>query len=565
MVTFAGAILPDLLLGPHGQPVEGWAGPAPWSIYHQVGQAGASTLSDGGPFTPTSRAIPDSAQHRSTFNDYYERVWTLPPSLALGDIVDDVTIRFHIWNAFLYPVEMSSASNDGDAGLSLPSPPVAQTWRALEILPVHLDVRGVGEDSIEGSLTFTFDNQAYSTMQIAGTRAGFWGSPPDWTNSFDVTLEYRTEVITSRSGKEQRIAARQSPRKSLSYRALMRAGAFRAFSGHMNRGQNKTSLVPEFSRSGHLALPASAGDLAIELEESADWLVPGQQIAIHAGDVSFFQADVRKIESVSGNNVTFDGLLSRDWPAGSKVYPTLSGYLPASISARMRTNNAAEVSMSLNVLPGSEFGVDPGLPAVQYDGRELFIRRPNWADAPTVDFQTTREEVDYGFGRIASFTPIDFNTRLNKLTYLGRDRDDADAFVRFFRRQMGQLGEFFMPTWTEDMAMKGSETSGSLTMTVEGTSVAEDFSDMSVRDVIVFLDDGTYIVRRIASVALDGLDSEVTFTQAWGRAVGADEVLSIHWLPLCRFASDSLTISWVTDEVAEFAVNIKSLEYVAQE
>jgi len=502
------------------------------------------------------------ALHESSFETYYGRVWFVP--LDFGSIISTETLPGMMWNACDYQVEITSILSSGDTGLSVDPGLIGSVVLPMAELPVPVTVVPTGDADVVGAFRVNLDDASYADLHVTARRVRFWQFPPNWDSEVDVTLEYRTEVITSHEGDEQRIAVRQTPRKNISYQAVASARGFRSFASFMNVHQRKVSFIPEFGRGERLLLSAEIGDDVIEIADAVDWMQVGQMIVLFDGGVTDHRVELRSIVDVDGQSVTLNIPLKQHWEAGAKVYPVVEGQLPTTISSRMNTNNTATISMNFDVAPGTEIPLDPGSPAVVHDGREVLLKRPNWADLPTVDFEALRDQLDYGFGRVSTFTPVDFNTRMLKATYLGKDRGEVEDFMRFFCRQMGQRGEFFMPTFTEDMIMTAAATSSSPLMQVEGAEIANDFGDLKVyRNLVVFLEDGTRIIRAISSMTVseDGENTTITLSSNWGRNFQPDAVLMACWLPLWRFASDALTVSWVTDGAAQFAVNLKTLEY----
>lgn len=565
MPTFPGVSKIESLFAVHGQAPIFSDIQAPWEILTPAGRA-TGTFDRNLPTTFLTRTISGSVRRRTTFENYYNRIWLIPSLVDFGNLSSTQSAGFTIWNAYLAPIEITGITEPSDTSLSLSDITVGEQFKPLQLRIGSVIAQQDGDPAIDATYTFTIDLGDYATMSVVGTRARFWEFAPNWDEGMDVTLEFRTEVQTSHSGKEQRIAARQTARKTVEYQSVVRQHVFRSLLGFMDSNQNRLTMVPEFTRGAHLAVAAASGSDTIEIEESVDWLVVGQTITLYEGDIAGYRYDLRKIIGVVGNVAELSASIDGNWPAGSKVYPVVSGYLANSIALPMLTNNTARLSISLQVSPGSEPEIDYGVPEFTFDGRELFLKRPDWSSTPTVTFESVRNEVDYGFGRIAHFFPVDFNSRLSKATYLGRDREDAEAFIRFFQRHMGQQGEFFMPTYTEDMIVKGNFDSSGSTLRVEGPYIARDMTDLSVfKHVILFFHDGTHIIRRVETVGLiddaEGLDSGLVLSQPWGITFDETDVSLACWLPLWRFASDSLVISWLTDEVAQFAVNLKALQY----
>ena len=51
----------------------------------------------------------------------------------------------------------------------------------------------------------------------------------------------------------------------------------------------------------------------------------------------------------------------------------------------------------------------------------------------------------------------------------------------------------------------------------------------------------------------------ITFDVEVGREIG------LYWLNVCRFATDTMTVEWITDEVAQTVFQITTLEALPAE
>lgn len=222
----------------------------------------------------------------------------------------------------------------------------------------------------------------------------------------------------------------------------------------------------------------------------------------------------------------------------------------------------------MEVTPASEPVVAlPDAPAV-FNGRELFAVKPNWASAPDVSYESEREVIDYARGRTETFTPIEFLTRVSKFTYTGRSYQDMNLIRQFFERMKGQRGEFYMPTWEDDVAVDFVSPPNTQTIRVAGPQFAADYGGSTVhRAIAVFLRDGTTIYNLVEDIFevddSDGNDSVIQVQDLWPVEISADTVKSISWLHVWRHATDTLTIEWLTNTVGQCQMTMRTLEDLA--
>ncbi|MDH3233769.1 MAG: hypothetical protein OEQ29_09575 [Alphaproteobacteria bacterium] len=382
---------------------------------------------------------------------------------------------------------------------------------------------------------------------------------------FRVQREYRTDIITSRNGKEQRRALRATPRKKIEFTIVVSNDCRRSFDDFMVDGQRLQLAMADRPRFITLPSGVGAGSDNIIVALVPTWIIVGSELIL----VDKARQGIRTINSIDavtgGTKITFDENEALSWPSGTRLHPSLNGYLDVAIrTPKPARRETADVAVAYHVDPGFEPPEDVGAATAEFDGRELFLLRPvSWQPVNLRRIQDAAS-VDYGFGRRQRFFPIGFSSRLWQAAYSGCDFATSDALRQFFDRHRGQWQEFFMPTWDQDLIPTAGIASAGTTLTVEGVSVASIYNSSTVyRAVAVRLKSGAWITKKIASiVAASGDVSTINVTSAWGQTVALDEISFVSWLPLWRFASDILTTEWRRENVATARLNLQILEYV---
>ncbi len=392
-----------------------------------------------------------------------------------------------------------------------------------------------------------------------------WPFPPNIRHgAYEVSREYRTEIIVSRAGKEQRRALRQTPRKRIEYLTGQTGDCLRAFDRSMLTAQRTRLSIPERVRFVRLDAGLAGSATSVVIDPVPAWIVEDAELMLVNGSDHV----IRTVASVVGTTVTFDESEAAAWPAGTRLHPSLQGYLATTIAAPVISpRGVIEVSVSFEVDPGTEPVEDDGAAAATLNGREVFLNRPNrWMPINLGRVQEGAGDVDYGFGRVQRFFPIEFSTRMWEAAYTGCDFDHADDLRQFFDRMKGMRGEFYMPTFQADMIPASALTSAGATITVSGTATASAFNgDTVFAGVAVKKSDGTWLTRTVSSIAPSGGNSVLTVGAAWGENVALADIAMVSWLPVWRFASDILTMSWPREDVAEMRLPFKMIESLAVE
>ncbi len=507
----------------------------------------------------------------SFFDDYYNRIWLIPQVADFGPVVSDTSFNIFLWNAHINSVTLETIDRDiEDTSISITGLTAGVTEvAAIAGIYFSVDATGDGDPSISLTYEFTFDPSEVIHLPVLGVRSKLWAFSPNWDAGYKMTLEYMTEIITAYDGTEQRRMLRQTPRKGVEFETIVHDGVFRQFLRYMASWQQHGTMMPEFGRPSKITTAIGIGDTFLPMTAPA-WINVGDIVTIHSGRPSSNVSTVRTVGSIDETGIVVTAPVDRAWPSGSRVYPTLTGRLNQQIGVDQKTNKTAVLTVKFDADPGLEPTRSEGEAVETYDGRELFLKKPNWKGGISPQFQGVIETLDYGVGRISHTNPVEFNIRLNQANYLGKTIPEVDAMEQFFRRQKGRLGEFFMPTYTEDLVMKGSVSIGGITLRFEGLDVFQDYEgDLVFQDIIVLMNDGTYQARHIQEITTvddeAGHDTIMQITEEWTAGFSTASIRMICWLPLWRFASDSLTVEWVTSTVAQMAFSMLTLPYVEAE
>lgn len=384
-----------------------------------------------------------------------------------------------------------------------------------------------------------------------------WPHSPNWREPYSVTYEFRTDIFTSRSGKEQRRALRTTPRKQVKFLVTRTGDQARQVNRFLTTHQGPLITLPDLTR--HVRISSgTTTSLAVD-GETPDWLKPGASVVLAAPgrDASY---TLSTLQGINGNTLVLTEALDRVWPAGTKLHPPLSGKLEENVTVQSHGDRTTETSVAFSVDPGSTGAWDTmGYPTDVFNHREVFIAFPNFANAVPGEFKRPTDVVDFSRGRVSTFLPVGFSTRAKQYQLLAPSQQQRAGLLGLFLRMKGQRGEFYMSSYEDDFSLVVPVAASDQTATFSGTDLHDVFqADEVHRAIVIRTADRRLFYRTIIDSTSDGSNTTLTTDAGW--PVELDDSTTINWLLVHRFATDQLSIDSVTDEIATVQFSVVSLE-----
>jgi len=382
---------------------------------------------------------------------------------------------------------------------------------------------------------------------------------PNWADGVELQLSYKTDIFKSRSGREQRRALRNTPRRTVSYSAITIASDMVKFQRLMATKQNADFYLPDWSNSVQTrGIEVGATHFSIR-EIAPEWLVADATVfLIDPLDDSYTAVT---IDTVSAYTVSLTAPVTRTFSVGTVVRLAHTGLL-GNVQTTSNTNNVVSLRVTFDVKPGSMRNSENQFFPWQTGGKEVFGYDWNWGEEVSTEYLWPIETVDFGRGVTTNYRPIDFGSAVQRATII-RQHDQIDAVQRFFERQKGQRNLFWMPSGTSDMEPLADIANGATSFTVAGSEVYSLFSggDPVYCGVAIYTKDGRKVFRKLNSITLSSGNSVLNLNDAVTFAIPRTLVAKVSWLRPARFASDDQTIEFLTSDVAQLQVTTTTVTY----
>lgn len=394
----------------------------------------------------------------------------------------------------------------------------------------------------------------------AGAR--LWRAPHFPLDAIEQELGYLTKIIRSRAGNEQRRALRVRPRRRVRLTHLVARDCLRAVLGDLRAYQPQAWGLPDRTRAIATTTVLANGASQVSVAAAPAWAVVGESVALRAGAAM----EMFTLGAVVSNTLTFDETNpAADFPVGTRIMPVDPARLDPALSGSRPRQDLMAVTAVFDLLPGLALHLDPPAAPQSFNGRELWTRAPVKTDVLGEDFLSSLEAVDFGFGRVRHEIPEAFQRETLQIPYRPCDGPTMIEIEDLFRRALGRRGEFYMPTFAADLIPSGVTPMGSGILTVAGTETATAYSGSTVyKALAVQRADGSWEPQTVSSIGPSGNDTVITLGGTWAADVDPATVRRVCWLPVWRFASDSLTTIWrrpgPVKQRAETTLTLQSLE-----
>lgn len=495
----------------------------------------------------------DGVQTPMYGEDFFQNFRFGMPTLEVGFVLSEITYEVTLCNRQGVPATLLSVDDVAGVGITFGMDPGTILDRYEQItVPVTLSPDGPG--AIDATFTLTFSVGDPVVLRVRGFRATPWTITPQWSDGYRTAYAYKTESFVTRTGKEQRRALRHNPRFSSEFSVMLSGGNLSKFEMLMANRQNKPIAMPDFSTFAFLSSNATVGDTTIQVP-SVSWLRSG--ISIYVSDGRSYE--LYAVDSVSGSSVDIRPSLANSFPEGSKVYLAYQGYIASGFQADLETDSTAVAKIRFEALPETTMPINPPAAGLTWNGREVFLKRPNWSTRPQVTFDYPVDKVDFDRGKSAYYRLVQFSQRTVQATFLGRTSAEVAEFKAFFDRMRGARGEFYAPTWKPDLVMATAAVAGSFSLIVKDLDAYNLMKGDTVYRNIAVVRNNDILYRRVSDMTINGANTSLTLTDSL-PSITPDDVLMICWMPAWTLASDILTISWVTDSVATISLAMRTVE-----
>lgn len=489
-------------------------------------------------------------------NDFYHRLHVLPRAIDFGNLVGIQQQVLHIWNAWLFDRRVEGIALANGDSLSVGGDVAPFNIAPLESVVYTVNADSDGPAVVDAVLSIDLDRGELLAVQITGRRVIAWTWRAGWGNPVVERLEWRTDVIESYDGDEQRRALRLYPRRTIEFDILGQGGDRRRLESALWAWGSRTWCVPLWMDGTTLATPAQAGDTLIHCATTYREFQPGAFVML-CGDAAD-AVDIGEVVGATDSTVALLRPLIRSWPIGTRVYPARAGRLQVPPALDRFTGDALSCRVVVDLFDPQQWSAEVG---ATYRGLPVIELTPNWIRQPLASCERRTARFDGGVGLQYFDEEAAGASAEQTMMYSLPGRAMIDVWRRILHALKGRCSSVWVRTHASDMKIVATTVAASPVFVIESMGMAR-FLQAAVgrRDIRIEMADGTVLYRRITAFAeLDAQSEQITVDAAPGIDVTPDGVRSVSFLTLARLNADAVELAWWTGDMVESSVTFKGV------
>jgi hypothetical protein len=496
----------------------------------------------------------------------FERVIVIPRVKALGFVVTATQFPVEVWNTSRDSSQtLESITITGSGGLTIADiygEPLV--YAALDSRIYQATVPSVGAAAINQDVLFNFlSGIAGADMQVTGSRIVLFSIRPEWSEGMAESIEYLTDVLKAYNDSEQRRGLRQLPRRAMRYRALTLNARDAAGMESLIWGwQNQPYGVPWWPDATPLLADVAAGSFVIPCNTVDRQFAVGGLLCLWVDQYTFESLTITDVEPGS---LTVSSPTQFAWTAAppALVMPVFLARLPESVKIQRQSSEIDQVDLEF-IGEALQPAPAPAISLTQYQSIDVLEIAPNWEAALGRTYKRSMVPIDPKVGPISMVDKGGSAIVSQSFPWWLDGHANITTFRAFILRRFGQLNNFWIPTWDQDLVLHTDVGAGDAGITIQSEFYSRFFFPNPARRYIAFIPvDGSGNVYRKITGSVDNGDGteSLALDSPTGKAFAAAGTM-ISFLTLARLGSDRTEIKWMT---ADFAESVLTLEEVPRE
>lgn len=368
--------------------------------------------------------------------------------------------------------------------------------------------------------------------------------PPNWENGVTERLEWKTDVLVSEVGVEQRVSRRLTPRRSYEATFLINRNARAYFEALMTASQPRDFLIPLWPNVTTLTATASAGTDTLSLDTMYREYWVGGPVIIRGPNEQVFE--VGQVLTVTPTSLQLISNLASTWPAGTKIYPAGIVRLADIVQGNKKLDTLFEVTALFSFQQANP-GPSSWSPRRYRDGL-LYATKPDDSEDLSRQYVRTFSTLDNETGLPDRYDMLGKSQEKTSYRWAFAGRKNFDDFRRFLYYLKGRAKGVYVPTFMSDLILANPIASGEDFIDIQSVQYLDLDLIHKERADLRIESNGIAQYRRVVGVgSLSPGIERLTLNAPVGSEVGANGQYMISYVQPSRLDQDSIEIHHATD------------------
>lgn len=372
-----------------------------------------------------------------------------------------------------------------------------------------------------------------------------WSLAVNWDGGVLERLEWKTDVMGSELGQEQRVSRRLYPRRSFEASFLLNKEDRQYFDVLASSTMHKQTVIPIWHDVVPLTATANAGQKNLTIDTRFREFVAGGLVFIRGPNARTFEIGTAQV--VGPSNLQLISNLENTWLPGTFVYPAKLGKVRSEqLRPTKHTDQLSSMQAEFQLITPSKVAASW---APNYKFLPVIRTRPNDADEQTFEYSRVMSILDNDIGDADMFDVREGPVFHQSHSWTLHGASEAQDFRKLLYSLKGRTKALWLPTYMSDMTLAAPITTGDSYIDIVNIGIAANEAVFDGRkDIRIELANGNVYYREIDEVvALSSTVERVALDAAIGADAAIDEVISISYMMVARLAQDSVELNHITD------------------
>lgn len=551
MATHGGFLFPDVT---HDK----WSGSPSWlsapvaNNHDSAGYAGSSFIH--GAHTSTQPVNENPVTHSGVrlpgfADDFYNRILIEPNHIDAGNLVTQQYYDVTVFNGYFESKTLGNLTFDTTQGVTLAGPAIGTTWGALQTRAYQLTVSTDGPPNIDTTLAFDWPGIADDvSIKIVGVRIVML--PFQANTPWKETYEWKTSVLTTNSGKEQRIRLRKFPRQLI-------AAEYPIDYDHLPLGFNmatgwvgKRWAVGMWSETQAVGTLLNGSNSITCVTDRHNFVAGGLLLLWESVD----RNEVLEIDTIEPGVIRLKRRTALLY-SNATLMPVRMGVPKGNVIDRWSNGYNSGLSMNYEVTDNNLLATDT---PTQYLNEDIYYETSLMGDKGSMSEQikTRQDAVDFDVGVIDYFSPWKDFQKARNVSFLNDGAQEVWTFKRWLHRRAGRLKPYWLPTFEDNLILQQTGTITSALRVREGAY--KNLGKVN-KHLAILLDDGTWLPRTVNGVS-DAPGGLIDVAIDSPLFLDASRIRMICFLGLHRLDTDAVEVEWIGNNISQSSIRILEIK-----